>query len=303
MKFQITILGSGSSLPTMMRNPTSQVVNVNENLYMIDCAEGTQLQLRKFEVKFQKINHIFISHLHGDHYLGLIGLIQSMHLLGRKNVLNIYGHPTLWEIIKLHNSASETYLKYPITFHPLTYDEKKLIHEDSKTKVYSLPLKHRIPTAGFLFEEKERDLTISKTMIQNYEIPVVAIKEIKKGKDFITREGRVIANSHLTEKPIPPRKYAFCSDTIYFEKIIDDIKHFDLLYHEATFLEDLKARAKETYHSTAIQAATIAKKAEVKKLVLGHFSVRYKEHEKFLEQAQSVFSETTLAQDGMVINL
>lgn len=303
MKFQITILGSGSSLPTLERNPTSQVVNVNENLYMIDCAEGTQVQLRKFKVKFQKINHIFISHLHGDHYLGLIGLIQSMHLLGRKNILNIYGHPTLWEIIKLHNSASDTYLKYPITFHPLSYDEKKLIHEDSKTKVYSLPLKHRIPTCGFLFEEKERDLTISKAMIENYEIPVIAIKDIKKGKDFTTPEGRVIANSHLTEKPIPPRKYAFCSDTMYFEKIVDDIKHFDLLYHEATFLEDLKSRAKETYHSTAIQAATIAKMAEVKQLLLGHFSVRYNENEKFLEQAQSVFSETALAQDGMTINL
>ena len=303
MKFQITILGSGSSLPTLERNPTSQVVNVNENLYLIDCAEGTQVQLRKFKVKFQKINHIFISHLHGDHYLGLIGLIQSMHLLGRKNVLNIYGHPTLLEIIKLHNSASDTYLKYPITFHPLSYEMKKLIHEDSKTKVYSLPLKHRIPTCGFLFEEKERDLIISKAMIENYDIPVIAIKEIKKGKDFTTKEGKVIANSHLTEKPIPPRKYAFCSDTIYFEKIVDDIKYFDLLYHEATFLEDLKSRAKETYHSTAIQAATIAKMAEVKQLMLGHFSVRYKEHEKFLEQAQSVFSETALAQDGMTINL
>lgn len=303
MKFQITILGSGSSLPTLVRNPTSQVVNVNENLYLIDCAEGTQVQLRKYKVKFQKINHIFISHLHGDHYLGLIGLIQTMHLLGRKNVLNIYGHPTLWEIIKLHNTASDTYLKYPITFHSLNYDEKKLIHEDSKTKVFSLPLKHRIPTCGFLFEEKERDLTISKTMIENYDIPVIAIKEIKKGKDFITKEGRVIANSHLTEKPIPPRKYAFCSDTMYFESIIEHIKHFDLLYHEATFLDDLKARAKETYHSTATQAANIAKKAEVKQLMLGHFSVRYKEFEKFLEQAQAVFTETTLAQDGMSINL
>jgi len=303
MKFQITILGSGSSTPTLQRNPTSQIVNVNENLYMIDCAEGTQIQLRKYGVKFQKIDHIFISHLHGDHYFGLMGLIQSMHLLGRKNELNIYANPSLLEIIKLHNSVSDTYLKYPISFHPLTYDEKKLIHEDSKTKVYSLPMKHRIPTCGFLFEEKERDLTISKQMILNYEIPVSAIKEIKKGKDFITADGKVISNSHLTEKPIPPRKYAFCSDTIYNEKLVDDILDFDLLYHEATFLDEMKARAKETFHSTASQAAMIAQKAKVKKLLLGHFSVRYKEFEMFLSQAQAIFPETTLAQDGMVINL
>jgi ribonuclease Z len=232
-----------------------------------------------------------------------MGLIQSMHLLGRKNVLNIYGHPSLLEIIKLHNSVSETYLKYPITFHELTYNEKKLIHEDSKTKIYSLPMKHRIPTCGFLFEEKERDLTISKQMIQNYDIPVSAIKEIKRGKDFTTAEGKIIRNSHLTEKPIPPRKYAFCSDTIYNEKIVDDILGFDLLYHEATFLDELKARAKETFHSTASQAATIAQKAKVKKLLLGHFSVRYKEMEMFLTQAQAIFTETSLAQDGMTINL
>ncbi len=303
MKFQITILGSGSSLPTMVRNPTSQVVNVNENLYLIDCAEGTQLQLKRYKVKFQKIEHIFISHLHGDHYLGLIGLIQSMHLLGRKKELHIHAHPSLWEIIKLHNSVSETYLKYPINFHPLEYEGKNLIHEDSKTKVYSIPLKHRIPTCGFLFEEKERELTITKQTIQNFEIPVAAIRDIKKGKDFKTEKGRIIPNSLLTEKPIPPRKYAFCSDTMYFEKIIEHITGFDLLYHEATFLDDLKARAKETYHSTASQAALIAEKAGVKKLLLGHFSVRYKEYEAFLEQSRNIFSETTLAQDGMVIDL
>lgn len=303
MKFQLTILGSGSSSPTLGRNPTSQVVNVNENLYMIDCAEGTQVQLRKYGVKFQKINHIFISHLHGDHYLGLIGLIQSMHLLGRKNELHIYGHPSLNGIIQLHNSVSETYLKYPIVFHSLSYESKQLIHEDSKTRIFSLPLKHRIPTCGFIFEEKERELTISKQMIKNYDIPVKSIIEIKKGADYVTPEGRTIPNSHLTEKRIPPRKYAFCSDTIYLEKIIDEIKGVDLLYHEATFLDDMKARAKETYHSTASQAATIAQKAAVKRLLLGHFSVRYKEYELFLEQAVPIFTETALAQDGMIIDL
>lgn len=270
---------------------------------MIDCAEGTQVQLRKYGVKFQKINHIFISHLHGDHYLGLIGLIQSMHLLGRKNELHIHAHSSLNDIIKLHNSVSETYLKYPIVFHPLSYETKQLIHEDSKTKVYSLPLKHRIPTCGFIFEEKERELTISKQMIKNYDIPVKAIIEIKKGADFTTPEGRTIRNSHLTEKKIPPRKYAFCSDTIYLEKNIEDIKGADLLYHEATFLDDMKVRAKETYHSTASQAATLAQKAAVKRLLLGHFSVRYKVFEHFLDQAKPIFTETILAQDGMVIDL
>lgn len=303
MKFQITILGSGSSTPTLTRNPSSQIVNVNENYYMIDCAEGTQVQLRKFKVKFQRLNHIFISHLHGDHYLGLIGLIQSMHLLGRKNVLNIYGHESLNDIIKLHNSVSETYLKYPIVFHPLTFDEKKLLHEDAKTRIYSFPLKHRIPTCGFLFEEKERELSILKSAITDYEIPVKDILKIKKGADFKTKEGKIIPNKYLTGKKIPPRKYAYCSDTKYYEKIVEVINGVDLLYHEATFLNALKDRAKETFHSTASQAAEIAKKAKAKQLLLGHFSVRYKETDSFLNEAQEIFTETTLAQDGMVLDL
>jgi len=303
MKFQVTILGSGSSTPTLVRNPASQVVNVNENYYMIDCAEGTQVQLRKFKVKFQRIDHIFISHLHGDHYLGLIGLIQSMHLLGRKNELHIYGHPSLHDIIKLHNSVSETFLKFPLRFHALNYDEKTLLHEDSKTSIYSFPLKHRIPTCGFLFEEKERERTIKKETIEAWNIPTAEIRKIKQGADFIADDGRTITNNHLTEKPIPARKYAYCSDTAYYEKILPYIEKADLLYHEATFLNDLKSRAKETFHSKASQAAEIAKKAKAKKLVLGHFSVRYKSMHDFEEEARAIFPETTLAQDGMVIDL
>ena len=303
MKFELNILGSGSSAPTLYRNPTSQVLNVNENLYMIDCAEGTQVQLRKFKVKFQKINHVFISHLHGDHYLGLIGFIQSMHLLGRKTELHIYAHPDLQDIVQLHNKVSQTYLKYPVRFHALSYTEKTLIHEDSKTRVYSFPLKHRIPTCGFLFEEKEREKTISKQAIADYYIPVSEIRKIKCGADFRTENGKIIPNELLTLPAIAPRKFAFCSDTVFDESIVSYISGVDLLYHEATFLSDLTKRAKETFHSTAFQAASIAEMAKAKKLLIGHFSVRYKKQEEFLTEAKSVFSETILAQDGMKISI
>jgi ribonuclease Z len=303
LKFELNILGSGSSAPTLYRNPTSQVLNVNENLYMIDCAEGTQVQLRKFRVKFQKINHVFISHLHGDHYLGLIGFIQSMHLLGRKTELHIYAHPELQNIVQLHNKVSETYLKYPIRFHSLTYNEKVLIHEDSKTRVYSFPLKHRIPTCGFLFEEKEREKTISKQAISDYNIPVSEIRNIKCGADFCTDDGKVIPNNLLTLPAIPPRRFAFCSDTVFDESIVPYIENVDLLYHEATFLSDLTRRAKETFHSTAYQAASLAKMANARKLLIGHFSVRYKNADDFLTEAQAIYRETIMAQDGMKISI
>lgn len=287
----------------MQRNPTSQLVNLQENYFLIDCAEGTQLQMRKYSVKFQRISRIFISHLHGDHYLGLIGLIQSMHLLGRTKELHIHANEHLKEIIEINNKASETYLKFPIKFHPLSYKEKTLIHEDSKCKVFSFPLKHRIPTCGFLFEEKEKSRNIIESKIRKYNIPTAYINGIKNGADFTLEDGTVIPNKDLTSNPAKIKKYAYCSDTAFKENLVEDIMNCDLIYHEATFLNDMKVRAKETYHSTALQAAQIAKKAKAKQLVLGHFSVRYKGVKGFLEEATSVFPRTILAEDGLSINI
>ncbi len=276
---------------------------MQENYFLIDCAEGTQLQMRKYSVKFQRISGIFISHLHGDHYLGLIGLIQTMHLLGRTKELHVYANEQLKEIIELNNKVSETYLKFPLKFHPLTYTEKSLLYEDSKCKIYSFPLKHRIPTCGFLFEEKEKSRNIIESKIRKYNIPTAYINGIKNGANFELEDGTIIPNKELTSNPAKPKKYAFCSDTVYQEKVAEYIMNCDLIYHEATFLSDMKTRAKETFHSTALQAAQIAKKAKAKQLALGHFSVRYKGVKGFLEEATTVFPRTILAEDGLTIKL
>ncbi len=296
--FELTILGSSSATPTSTRNPTAQLLNIAERFFLIDCGEATQIQLRRYKIKFQRINHIFISHLHGDHYLGLIGLLSSMHLLGRTVDMHIYCPPELEEIINVHFKYSLTNLKFNIIYHPHKYISNDLIFEDKKVQVRTILLNHRIPCCGFLFTEKPLPARITKEIIQEYKIAVEQIPAIKNGADFITAEGEFIPNNKLVSNYLRPRSYAYCSDTSYDESIIEFIQGIDLLYHEATFMHDMLPRAKETYHTTALQAAALAKKADVHKLMIGHYSARYKDLQPLLEEAQSVFPNTVLAIEG-----
>lgn len=297
MTFSLTILGSSSALPTSKRFSTAQALNVNENYYLIDCGEGTQIQLRRNSIRFGKLNHIFISHLHGDHYLGIFGLISTFTLLKRKSDLHIYAHETLREMLDCQLKYQEGDLPFRIVFHPLKPDYPEKLLEDKRIMVYSFPLNHRIKTCGFLFQEKPRELNIKKDMIERYNIPIAEIVKIKKGSDFTTQDGKTIKNQELTLPPMRSRSYAFCTDTLYHEPIIPIIKGVDILYHEATFADDMKKRAEETYHSTAKQAAAIAKKAQVKKLIIGHFSARYKSIDKILSEACRIFPNTVPAND------
>jgi len=295
MMFSVTVLGSSSALPTATRFPTAHLLNAYERFFLIDCGEGTQIQLRKYRLKFSKINNIFISHLHGDHYFGLFGLISSFSLLGRKSDLNIYAHAELENIIK--NQFQYYELNFTINFHKLP-NKNKIIYEDKNITVETFPLKHRIPTNGFLFKEKKRDLNLKKNVVKEFNLSIKDILSIKQGNDFIWEDEKIIKNSRLTEKPYKQRSYAFCSDTAYYPKITDTIKNVDILYHEATFANDLKEKAKKTFHSTAKQAAEIAKKANAKKLLIGHFSSRYKKLFLFEKEAKSIFENTELVKEG-----
>ncbi len=301
--FELTILGCSSATPTSKRNPTSQLLNIHDKYFLIDCGEATQVQLRRFKLKFQRINHIFISHLHGDHYFGLMGLLSSMHLLGRKNELHLYCPAGLKEIIELQNKHSQTYLHYPIIYHLLGEGKNEIIFEDDNVSVETIPLNHRIPCNGFLFREKFRQQNISKEKIEEYNIPKSFIKSIKAGADYTLESGTVIPNKELTVSHMSPRSYAFCSDTCYDESIVPIIKNVDLLYHETTFMEDMKHRAKETFHTTTIQAGNIAKLAEVKQLLIGHFSARYNDLNPFLDEIKPVFENTLLALEGEVFEV
>ncbi len=256
-KFEVTILGSSSAAPTLSRNPTSQLVNINEKYYLIDCGEGTQLQLRKYKIKFQRIHHIFISHLHGDHYLGLIGLIQTFHLLGRVKDLHIYANEKLAEIIAIHLKCAQTTLNYKIIYHNISYDKPTLIYENKRIEVSTIILKHRIPCTGFLFKEKIKSRSINPKALLRFNIPKYAINKIKAGNDYVADDGKIIKHNELTCKESPSFSYAFCSDTKYMESIIPTIQGVSLLYHEATFMEEHADRANKTLHSTAKQAATI----------------------------------------------
>lgn len=300
MRFQVSILGCGSALPTLNRGSSAQVVNVNEQYYLVDCGEGTQLQLRRFKIKFQRINHIFISHLHGDHYLGLVGYLSSLHLLGRERELHVYGPSELEEVVNLQLKVAQTYLRYPLHFHPLQFQNKEVVLETKTLMVVSFPLAHRIPCCGFLFREKPREPNIIKEKIKELAIPIAAIQGIKQGADFTTADGRVVPHAELVIQPMPPRSYAYCSDTKYKESTAEYVRDVDLLYHEATFPHSMKARARETYHSTALQAAKVAKEAGAKQLIIGHFSARFPNAEEFLTEAEKEFSNTVLAYDGLV---
>ena len=302
MSYELTILGSSSAIPTVEKNPTAQLLNANERFFLIDCAEGTQIQLRKYKFKFQKISRIFISHLHGDHYFGLIGLISTMHLLGREKELHIYAHPKLKEIIDIQLYASSTELCYPLFFHPITPGVDEVLFEDKKIKISTFPLSHGIDCNGFLFQEKRPPRKILSEKVKEYNIPIDQLKNIKWGGDFICKDGTLVSNDRLTISNKLPFSYAFCSDTKYSESVIDKVKGVSLLYHEATFMNDRKERAEETNHSTTIDAATVAKQAKVNHLLIGHFSQRYRDESILLEETKSVFKNTILAKQGLSIN-
>lgn len=298
MKFELTILGSNSAIPANNRFPTSQVLNVRGHIYLIDCGEGTQVRLRDNRVKRSRINQIFISHLHGDHVYGLIGLLSSYGLNGRKEPLHIYCPPHLDEMINVQIKYTGHPLPFPIEFHITDTEKHQLIFEDNIVEVFSIPLIHRIPTHGFLFREKQQKDSMIPEKIVKYNIPFQDIAHIKEGNDWISPEGKTIPHSKLTTPAPHPRSFAFCSDTAYSEAIIPIIKGVDLLYHESTFLHSELEFAKKTKHSTTIQAATIAKKAEVEKLILGHYSSRYVDLDELQNEAKTVFPNTELGLEG-----
>lgn len=298
--FKVVILGSNSAIPTLKRNTTSHLLIYNEQYFLIDCGESTQLQLRKFRYKFQRINHIFISHLHGDHYFGLIGLINSMHLMGRKLPLHLYGHLPLKKIINLQLEASDTRLQYPLIFHPINPKSTEIILDHSNLTVSTFPLDHRIPANGFMFREKPVSPKMKKDFIETLGLSAADIVAIKEGGNYQTPDGKSYSHETLTFPAPMPRSYAFCSDTGYNEHIIPHIKHASLLYHESTFLHEMVNAAREKFHSTSLDAATIAKKAQVSKLLIGHFSSRYKDISPLLAEARKIFPATHAVEDGEI---
>jgi ribonuclease Z len=296
--FEVTILGCGSATPSLLRNPSAQLLNAAGHSFLIDCGEGTQIQLRKNNIKIQRISHVFISHLHGDHYLGLLGLLQTMHLLGRKTNLTLVCPPELKEIIDLQNKYSQTTIVYEIDYIFTDPKQAEKVWEDDKIEVSTFPLRHRINCTGFLFKEKPHLKSINKEKLIQFKVPTSEVNKLRLGLDAIDDSGKTIANELLTLPAHPQRSYAYCSDTNYFEAIIEHVKEVDLLYHESTFLLAELDRAKKTFHSTATQAATIASKAQVKQLLLGHFSARYGTTEGFIEEAKPVFENTLVAVEG-----
>jgi ribonuclease Z len=303
MNFSLKILGSSSAMPTPERYSTAQVLNVLERFFLIDCGEGTQIQMRRFKIKYTKINHVFISHLHGDHFLGLFGFISTMNLQGRNTDLHIYAPFKLEALLQAFINTMDHGLNYEIIFHPHEYNGTKTIYEDKKVEVTSFPLRHRIPTVGFLFKEKPSLRNLKKNVVEELNIPISKIQGIKEGEDFINEEGAVFPNKNLTIPPPHPRSYAFASDTAYMPKLSEIVNEVDLLYHEATYTNTDKKLAKATGHSTAEQAAQIAKNANAKKLLLGHFSNRYKNKMDFLCEAEKIFPPTILAKDGLSIDI
>ena len=301
MVFEVKILGCNSASFAYGRHHTSQLVCYHNHLFMVDCGEGTQVQLQKFKYRIGKLSHIFISHLHGDHYLGLVGLISTMHLGGRRHPLHIFGPPILSEIITTCLKAADTRLDFPLLFTATNPDEgKKLLVDLEGMKIYSIPVKHRIPTTGFIFEEQIGQHRIQSDLLPkglNSDI----IMQLKKGEDVLDEQGQVwLQAAQYTLPPKKPRTYAYCADTIYLPELMDVVKGVDLLYHEATFEDALAKRAFETFHTTAGQAAQLAAAAQVEKLVIGHYSSRYKSTELLLQQAKAHFENTELAIEGQV---
>ena len=302
-KFEVHILGCGSALPTTRHLATSQVINIREKLFMIDCGEGAEVQLRKSRLKFSRLNHIFISHLHGDHCFGLMGLISTFGMLERTANLHIHCHADLQRILEPQIEFFCKGMPYNVVFELFNPGEQAVIYDDRSVSVETIPLRHRVPCCGFLFREKPTPNHIRRDMIDFYQIPTYLINRIKNGEDYVLEDGTVIPNARLTIPSDSPRSYAYCSDTCYLPRICEQIKGCDLLFHEATFAAADAKRAKETFHTTAPQAAEIAKAAQVKKLVIGHYSARYEDESILLKEASEVFPQTILAQENLRIEL
>ena len=300
---KLTILGSSSALPTSERNPSAHVLNAHERFFLIDCGEGTQLQLRKSRIRFGKINHIFISHLHGDHIFGLYGLLSTFSLMGRKAPIHIYGPENYEQILHSHLSDFDIHLNFEIDFHVLSGNDPVEILDDKYITVLSFPLEHRIPAFGFIFREKPADRKIIKDLIREHKIPLAKIRDIKKGEDFIKEDGTRITNDKLTIAPPSPLSYAYCSDTRYFRRLPAFVNGVSLLYHEATFDSSKKDLAEITGHSTTVDAARVAKEAGAGTLIIGHFSARYKEINKLIVEAREIFPATIPAEDGMTYDI
>ena len=301
MSTYLTILGYNSAIPTVKSAPTAQFLEMEERCFLIDCGEGTQVQLRKAKAKFSKINHIFISHLHGDHVFGLPGLISSFRLLGRETPLHVYGPKGIKEMMETIFRITETHQGFEVVFHELSSKKSEKVFEDNRVEVFTIPLDHRIYCNGYLFKEKPKERHLNMQEISKYpEIEICDYHNLKRGKNIQLSDGYILKNENLTKPAEPSVSYAFCSDTRYLESIIPIIKNVDVLYHEATFALEHAFRAKETFHSTTLEAATIAQKANVGKLIIGHYSARYENLDVLRNECQSVFPNSFLAIEGEV---
>lgn len=303
MSFKITILGCGGALPSRNKNPSSQYIECNNRHILIDCGEGTQMQIRKLGIHFQKITHILISHLHGDHWFGLPGLLSTMNLLGRNTGVSVYGPSNLLSLLNDILSFGGHQLNFQLNFVALDFKEEQILFNDKLILIKSFPLKHRIPTCGFRIEEKKKEYTINTEETKKYAIQLKDYPKLKRGENVILENGEIIDFKSCVFDPKKPLSYAYCSDTYPSAKYINSIRKADLLYHEATFMEEHAGRAKLTLHSTAQQAAEIAQKANVKHLLIGHFSSRYENGEEHLREAKKILDKTSVAEDGMVIDL
>ncbi len=301
-KAKLTILGSGSATPTPERFQSSQLFEIRNKQFLIDCGEGAQNSMIRHGVRTARLNHIFISHLHGDHYFGLLGLMSTLGMMGRTADFEIHAQPDLERLLRPQIDYCLGDFPFKVIFHPFNPRKSEVIYDDRSLKVTTIPLKHSVPTAGFLFEEKNKPRHLRRDMAEAFGVPVSKYKEIVAGADYITPDGQVIPNSRLTTEPTKPKRFAYISDTAYSEKIVPLISGVDLLYHEATFLTEHEVRSRATLHSTAAQAATIAKIAQVGELVIGHYSARYRDVSPVLEEARAIFPNTIAAADGLVIN-
>ena len=302
-KFEVTVLGCGSALPTVKHNGSGMVVNIREKYFLVDCAEGTQVELRRNHIHLNRLFNVFITHLHGDHCFGLMGLISTLGLLGRTAPLHVYGPQdieTLFQpLIDYHCNG----MTYEVVFHPIDTHQNVCIYEDKSLQVFSIPLKHRIRCCGYYFKEKELSRHILKEAIEKYDIPISQINNVKAGLDYVMPNGQIIKNEVLTTPPSPARSFAYCSDTVFRPEIAEMMKGVDLLYHEATFAESEKQLCSKVYHSTAKQAAEIARLAGAKQLMLGHYSSRYNDETILQKEAAEVFENTILAKEGLVVTV
>lgn len=298
MAFRLTILGTSSALPTSDRYPTAHVLNVHERLFLIDCGEGTQMQMRRYRIRFGRINHIFISHLHGDHFFGVYPLLSTYNLMGRKTTLHLYAPAPAEELITRHLADFDIHLGFELAVHTVSGRSMKKVLDDKRVEVFSFPLKHRIPTYGYLFRERMPDRNMIKEAISRYALSVEEIGRARKGEDIVRDTGEVIPCNEVTMEPRNPASFAFCSDTGWLQKLPSYVGGVDLLYHEATFGDDNDVLALKTGHSTARHAATVAREAGVKRLLIGHFSARYRVPDTLEEEARSVFPESEAAREG-----